>query len=132
MPRTRAATRRCTSPRRPDICRSWRRCWRAAPTPHAVDAEDKTPLSRAAARNHTAVVRRDERAAAVAVRDALIFTSVSGIPVIDTGMPRRPSNFTGGRSWNMKSHFQRSDGLDACSQVRAETGRANVRLVSPA
>ena len=26
------------------------------------------------------------------------------------------SNFTGGMSWNMKSHFQRSDGFDPCSQ----------------
>ena len=32
----------------------------------------------------------------------------------------------------MKSHFQRSDGFDACSQVRADTGRANARLVRPA
>ena len=28
------------------------------------------------------------------------------------------SNLTGGTSWNMKSHFQRSDGFDACSQLR--------------
>ena len=55
-PRTRAATRRCTSPRKPDICRSWRRCCARGADPHAVDAEDQTPLSRAAARNHTAVV----------------------------------------------------------------------------
>ena len=34
-----------------------------------------------------------------------------------------PENFTGGRSWNMKSHFHRSDGFDACSQFRAGTGR---------
>ena len=38
--------------------------------------------------------------------------------------PRRPSNLTGGRSWNMKSHFQRSDGLDACSQCFAPTPAA--------
>ena len=30
----------------------------------------------------------------------------------------------------MKSHFQRSEGLDACIQVRAETGRANAIVVS--
>ena len=29
-----------------------------------------------------------------------------------------PANFTGGRSWNMKSHFHRSEGFDACSHVR--------------
>ena len=55
---------------------------------------------------------------------------VTGSPAKDvaTGLPR---NFTGGRSWNMKSHFQRSDGFDACSQCGADTGRANVRLVEP-
>ena len=31
--------------------------------------------------------------------------------------------FTGGKSWNMKSHFQRSDGFDACSQCWAAVGR---------
>ena len=40
--------------------------------------------------------------------------------------------FTGGRSWNMKSHFQRSDGFDACSQLRAGTGRANDERRRPA
>ena len=35
------------------------------------------------------------------------------------------SHLTGGTSWNMKSHFQRSDGFDACSQLRAVTGREN-------
>ena len=34
--------------------------------------------------------------------------------------------FTGGRSWNRKSHFQRSDGFDICSHVRTDTGRLNV------
>ena len=43
-----------------------------------------------------------------------------------------PSNFTGGMSWNMRSHFHRSDGFDACSQFCAVTGRANARFVSPA
>ena len=54
---------------------------------------------------------------------------VTGSPAKDvaTGLPR---NFTGGRSWNMKSHFQRSDGLDACIQVRAATGRANAIVVT--
>ena len=32
-----------------------------------------------------------------------------------------PLNLTGGRSWNMKSHFQRSEGFDACSQFFADT-----------
>src|SRR6185295_20177796 len=40
--------------------------------------------------------------------------------------------FTGGRSWNMKSHFQRSDGFDACSQCRASSGRLKVRSGSAA
>ena len=40
--------------------------------------------------------------------------------------------FTGGRSWNMKSHFQRSEGFDVCSQLRVETGLANATLVMPA
>src|SRR6266851_758126 len=40
--------------------------------------------------------------------------------------------FNGGRSWNMKSHFHRSEGFDACSHVPAETGRAKVRAVMPA
>jgi impB/mucB/samB family C-terminal domain len=39
--------------------------------------------------------------------------------------------FTGGRSWNMKSHFQRSDGFDACSQCRASSGRLNDSVVNP-
>ena len=43
-----------------------------------------------------------------------------GMPSICTLWP-----FTGGRSWNMKSHFHRSDGFDACSQLRAGTGRVN-------
>jgi hypothetical protein len=30
----------------------------------------------------------------------------------------------------MKSHFQRSDGLDACSQCLAETGREKVSVGS--
>ena len=29
----------------------------------------------------------------------------------------------------MKSHFQRSDGFDACIQVFADTGRANAIVV---
>ena len=41
------------------------------------------------------------------------------------------ANFTGGRSWNMKSHFQRSDGFEACSQCAAATGRANVSVGQP-
>ena len=42
------------------------------------------------------------------------------------------ANFTGGRSWNMKSHFQRSDGFDACSQCRAATGRLKLASAMPA
>ena len=46
------------------------------------------------------------------------FTSLSGI--IATGAGGSDDNstvpLTGGRSWNMKSHFQRSDGLLASSQ----------------
>src|SRR5207237_940752 len=39
--------------------------------------------------------------------------------------------FTGGRSWYMKSHFQRSEGFDACSQCRASIGRLNASIVRP-
>ena len=59
----------------------------------------------------------------------LYFTSFIGIAASSDDRPWRPSNFTGGRSWNMKSHFQRSDGFDACSQSAAETGRANAIVV---
>ena len=126
--------------------------------PHAVDVEDKTPLSRAAARNHTAVVdainlnearrcqlpvsqccqsprslRVPERQVLGLATGELRTTSLRSAesPSSTPGCRGRPSNFTGGRSWNMKSHFQRSEGLDACSQVRADTGRANDRPVSP-
>src|SRR5688572_25318173 len=37
----------------------------------------------------------------------------------------------GGTSWNMKSHFHRSDGLEACSQWRAAIGRAKARAPMP-
>ena len=48
-------------------------------------------------------------------------------PPAAASAPRSASTvpFTGGRSWNMMSHFQRSDGFDACSQCRAGTGRLN-------
>ena len=41
-------------------------------------------------------------------------------------------NLIGGTSWNMESHFQRSDGFEAWSQLRAETGRGNATLESAA
>ena len=47
-------------------------------------------------------------------------TEAAAAPSIWTLCP-----FTGGRSWYMKSHFQRSDGFDACSQLRAGIGRVN-------
>ena len=43
-------------------------------------------------------------------------TSFIGIAASSDDNPWRPSNLTGGRSWNMKSHFQRSDGFDVWSQ----------------
>ena len=60
------------------------------------------------------------------------FVSTSGI-TLPTG--RRSSvsaNFTGGRSLNMRSHFQRSIGFDACSQCRAVDGRAKLTSSMPA
>src|SRR5437762_11531881 len=56
-------------------------------------------------------------------------TGVSGM------MPRvgitafKPSHFCVLTSWNMKSHFQRSDGFDACSQCFPDTGRE--KLIVP-
>ena len=46
------------------------------------------------------------------------FTSLSGITATGAGGSDESSTvpLTGGRSWNMKSHFQRSDGLLASSQ----------------
>src|SRR6476620_11128867 len=52
-------------------------------------------------------------------------TSLSGITSARGSGPKSSPNLMGGRSWNMKSHFQRSDGFEACSQWRAETGREN-------
>src|SRR5262245_33916184 len=60
------------------------------------------------------------------------FSSLSGIAASNDDRPWRPSNLTGGRSWNMTSHFQRSDGFEACSHVFAATGRANVSVAMPA
>ncbi len=40
-----------------------------------------------------------------------------------------PSHFCSLTSWNMKSHFQRSDGFDASSQCFAGTGRE--KLIDP-
>src|SRR3954470_12633899 len=56
---------------------------------------------------------------------------VTGSPLNQDVGAGLPANLTGGRSWNMKSHFHRSDGFDACSQCFAETGRANARFARP-
>ena len=56
MRRTRAGTRRCTSPPRTATRAVVEALLAHGADPHAVDAEDKTPLSRAAARNHAAIV----------------------------------------------------------------------------
>ena len=53
------------------------------------------------------------------------FTSLSGMTSARGSGPNSSPNLTGGRSWNMKSHFHRSDGFDAWSQCRADTGREN-------
>jgi hypothetical protein len=51
-------------------------------------------------------------------------TSRSGIALIGIGTASGSTDpFTGGRSWNMKSHFHRSEGFDAWSQCLAATGR---------
>src|SRR5207245_11124248 len=58
------------------------------------------------------------------------FTSFSAIAPGGSGSELGSSSpFTGGRSWNMKSHFHRSDGFDACSQWRASSGRLNASAV---
>ena len=90
-------------------------------------------LRRGLARNEQ---REDQQRQAVALSRGH-FTSSSGMTSLDSrsdflsGMtsargsgPKSSPNLIGGRSWNMKSHFQRSDGFDACSQCRADTGRA--------
>ena len=59
-------------------------------------------------------------------------TSFNGSTLASDTDPGMSANFTGGRSWNMKSHFQRSEGFDACSHVRAATGRANASVAKPA
>src|SRR4029079_12042349 len=64
------------------------------------------------------------------LRGPAYFTSLSGITSARGSGPKSSPNFTGGRSWNMKSHFQRSDGFDAWSQLRAEMGRAKVMPAS--
>src|SRR5438105_106986 len=49
--------------------------------------------------------------------DPCHFTSRSEIAPGGSGSADGSTDpFTGGRSWNMKSHFQRSDGFEACSQ----------------
>ena len=50
-------------------------------------------------------------------------TGRSGITSARGSGPKSSPNLIGGRSWNMKSHFQRSIGFDDWSQWRAETGR---------
>src|SRR5665213_2125512 len=62
------------------------------------------------------------------------FTSLSGIIATGAGGSDDSSTvpLTGGRSWNMKSHFQRSDGLLASSQWRPSIGVPNVSAVMPA
>jgi ankyrin repeat protein len=50
------ATRRCTSRQKTVSSRSSKRCWLTAPIHTPSSVEDKTPLSRAAAGNHAAVV----------------------------------------------------------------------------
>ena len=70
-------------------------------------------------------------ASSVTFSDTCYSTSVTGIPA-SVGVAGLPANLTGGRSWNMKSHFQRSEGLEACSQCFAETGRAKPSCASPA
>src|ERR1700746_3025718 len=53
------------------------------------------------------------------------FTSLNGITSALGRGPKSSPNLIGGRSWNMKSHFHRSDGFEAWSQDGADTGRAN-------
>ena len=53
---TQEDTRRCTSPRKAGYVPVVEALLARDADPHAVDAEDRTPLSRAAARNHAAIV----------------------------------------------------------------------------
>ena len=54
------------------------------------------------------------------------FTSFRGMTSARGSGPNSSPNLIGGRSWNMKSHFQRSEGFDACIHVLADTGRLNL------
>src|SRR5713101_5214391 len=48
------------------------------------------------------------------------FTSFKGMTSALGSGPNSSPNLTGGPSWNMKSHFKRSAGFDASSQLRAD------------
>ncbi len=91
--------------------RGRRSCADSGGTDHAKDAQG---------------YRADAKAAFLRVPSCIHQLASSGIaPGGSAATIGSTEPFTGGRSWNMKSHFQRSDGFDACSQCFAATGRAN-------
>lgn len=60
------------------------------------------------------------------------FASLVGMTSARGVGPKSSPNLIGGRSWNMKSHFHRSDGFEACSQLFADIGRENVIVANAA
>src|SRR5262245_8250593 len=91
--------------------------------------KENTPAMKAARKETSAMGREGGRV----VRPGLHYlVSLSGITSARGSGPKSSPNLIGGRSWNMKSHFQRSDGFDACSQWRAETGREKPIVASAA
>src|SRR5262245_35903591 len=62
------------------------------------------------------------------LRQSVLRNGITPSKFVENGSPE---NLVGGKSWNMKSHFQRSDGFDPCNQWRAATGGANASDVIP-
>src|SRR5262249_26324541 len=69
--------------------------------------------------------RRDERDVRVHQSRFCSWMTTGSVPASG-----RPSNFTGGRSWNMSAHLQRWDEVESCRQGCAGTGRGKARSVS--
>ena len=87
---------------------------------HASDTEARRETH--ASSSVTCSVRR------VVVRSVTSLLSAESRPAAAAATFGSTVPLTGGRSWNMKSHFHRSDGFDACSQCRASSGRLNASV----
>ena len=87
--------------------------WRAQTAPTTEPASERPGPDR-----RTTVASALEVHAVSGAHLDFYFTSLSGMTSARGSGPKSSPNLIGGRSWNMKSHFQRSDGFDACSQCR--------------